>query len=137
MPNSAQESAPGLILITRGHARPQLYLAFNLLELFPSLHITFLVAPVFAPNIPKETDLFGPSEDVKSRIRIITLGKSGLRQSDWEPQYLTLIEDLRSGLLFLPLKTTSNEPGPEFFKRQTLTVIDVFDPRIQEPRPIS
>ncbi len=137
MPNSAQESAPGLILITRGHARPQLYLAFNLLELFPSLHITFLVAPVFAPNIPKETDLFGPSEDVKSRIRIITLGKSGLRQSDWEPQYLTFIEDMKPWLLCLPRETSPNESGTGFSKRPTLAVVDVVEARIEEPRAIS
>ncbi|KAF8327593.1 uncharacterized protein EI90DRAFT_3126930 [Cantharellus anzutake] len=109
-----------------GHSRPQLYLAFSLLEMFPSLHITFLVAPVFAPNIPKETAFFGPSEDVRSRIRVEPLGQSGLKQSDWEPQYLTFLEDLKPWLLSLPPESSQHDSGDGFSKRPTLAVVDIL-----------
>ena len=133
-PRAGGQCLPGpfynlfLSAVGRGHTRPMVGLALNLLKLFPKLYITYMVPAAFHPIVQKDVELFQPAEDVELRFRLVPLGSSDIDRRDFVSQTNSFIEELPSFLASIVPISKGNDSiqSPEGFNRApTLAIVDV------------
>lgn len=126
-------SAEGFTL-DRGHTRPMVGLAFNLLKLFPNLHITFLSPASFLENVTKDARAFGPTSSQESRLQLVPLGRKDIDPRDFVSVVDSFIDDLSRALVSISTNWTPSGNGLDgFHKIPTLAIADV---RPRSPRDI-